>query len=117
MTNPQYLFAVATQTLSTLHVPQGALFDFLTKYGAGRELQKLEQLNAVLSCGSFGHVSYALTGQCGPREAGKPTPPSYERGEYTGNAAMLMMSLMPKMDGAPPWSICDSYTWKNPPAF
>jgi len=116
MTNPQYLFAVATQTLSTLHVPQGALFDFLTKYGAGRELQKLEQLNAVLSCGYYGHVSYVLTGQCGPREAGKPAPPSYERGEYTGGAALMMMSLMPKMDGSPPWSICDSYTWKNPPA-
>ena len=27
MTNPQYLFAVATQYLSTLHVPQGPLYD------------------------------------------------------------------------------------------
>jgi hypothetical protein len=116
MNNPNYLFAVATQTLSTLHVPQGALFEFFTKYGAGRELQKLEQLNAVLSCGYYGHVSYALTGQCGPREAGKPTPPSYERGEYTGGAALLMMSLMPSMSGAPPGAICDSYTWTNPPA-
>jgi len=71
----------------------------------------------VLRCRSFGHVRSALTGQCGPREASQPAPSRYGRGEYNGNAAMLMMSLMPKMDGAPPWSICDSYTWKNPPAF
>jgi hypothetical protein len=75
MTNPQYLFAVATQYLSTLHVPQGPLYDFLIKYGAGRQLQKLEQINAVLSCGSYGHMTYVLSGQCGPRKPGEPSPP------------------------------------------
>ena len=62
MNDPEYIFVVATQTLSTLHVPQGAFFDFLTKYGAGRALQELEQLNVVFGCGSYGNVSYALTG-------------------------------------------------------
>jgi hypothetical protein len=92
------------------------LYDFFAKYGAGRALQKLEQINAVLSCGAYGHVGYVLTGQCGPRGDPKvPPPPSYEVSSYAGQA-MLLMSLMPQMNGAPPYTICDSYTWTSPPA-
>jgi hypothetical protein len=117
MNNPGYIFVVATQYLNTLHVPQGALYAFLAKYGAGRELQKLEQVNAVLSCGNYGRMSYVLTGQCGPRDPGKPAPISYEKGSYLGSvSALMMMSLMPQANGAPPYSICDSYTWSSPPA-
>ena len=111
--DPKYLFAVCTQFLSTLSVPQGPFYDFLAKRGAGRELQKLEQLNAVLSCGSYGHVTYVLTGQCGPRLPNKPQPITYEIGSYTVQA-ILMMSLMPQMNGSPPYTICDSYTFKSP---
>jgi hypothetical protein len=112
MNDPEYIFVLATQTLSTLHVPQGAFFDFLTKYGASRELQKLEQLNTVLGCGSYGHVSYALTGQCGPRGPGNI---SYEKGSiYSNFSALMMMSLMPGANGAPPYALCDNYTWTSP---
>ena len=114
MNNPDYIFVVATQYLNTLHVPQGPFYDFLAKYGAGRELQKLEQLNAALSCGNYGRMSYVLTGQCGPRQPIAPV--SYEKGSYTSASALLMMSLMPLPNGAPPYSICDSYTWTSPPA-
>jgi hypothetical protein len=115
MNDPKYIFVVATQTLSTLHVPQGAFFDFLTKYGAGPELQKLEQLNVVYGCGSYGHVSYALTGQCGPRGPGIISPPSYEKGSiYSNFSALIMMSLMPGANGKPPYSLCDHYTWTSP---
>src|SRR4051794_9601485 len=103
MNNPDYLFAVATQYLNTLHVPQGPLYDFLAKYGAGRGLQELEQVNAVLGCGNYGHVGYVLTGQCGPRDPKKPAPPSYEVSTFRREQqAMLLMSLMPQMNGAPP---------------
>ena len=68
MNDPEYIFAVATQYLSTLHVPQGDFYDFLAKYGAGRELQRLEQINTVLGCGSYQPHGLHLTGQCGPRE-------------------------------------------------
>ena len=115
MNDPEYFFALATKTLSTLHVPQGAFFDFLVKYGAGRELQKLEQLNVVFGCGSYGNVSYTLTSGCGPRQPGKPAPASYERGSFSSESTMMMMSLMPGAHGAPPYSICDSYTWTSPP--
>lgn len=113
--NPAYLFAVCTQYLNTLHVPQGAFYDFLVKHGASRELQKLEQLNAVLGCGGYGHVTYILTGQCGPRGHGLPPPTTFEFGSYITNIqAILMMSLMPQQNGSPPYSICDSYTFKSP---
>ncbi len=111
MDNPKYLFAVATQYLNTLHVPQGALYSFLATYGAGRELQKLEQVNSVLGCGGYGHVGYVLTGQCGKRGPGIIPPTSYEVGSFKEGQAMLLMSLMPQMNGQPPYSICDSYTW------
>jgi hypothetical protein len=112
MNDPDNLFFVGTQYLSTLHVPQGPLYDFLAKYGAGRELQKLEQVNAVLGCGSYGRMTYVLTGQCGPRVPGQPGPISYEMGSYTSVQAMLLMSLKPQTDGEPPYTICDSYTFK-----
>src|SRR5215212_1565410 len=94
MSNPQYLFAVVTQYLSTLHVPQGDLYDYLSKYGAGRELQRLEQVNSVLSCGSYGRMNYVLTGHCGPRGGNNPPLRSYEEGSYT-NPVVVLMSLMP----------------------
>jgi hypothetical protein len=61
-------------------------------------------------------MNYALTGQCGPREPGKPAPPSYEKSSYLGDPCIMLMSLMPMKNGAPPYAICDSYTWTNPPA-
>jgi len=112
MNDPDYLFAVSTQYLSTLHVPQGPFYDFLTKYGASRELQRLEQINTVLSCGSYSRMSYILTGQCGPRDPKLPAPTSYEIGSSSSSALMLM-SLMPMPNGGPPYSICNSYTFKH----
>ena len=106
MSNPAYLFAVVTQYLSTLHVPQGDFYDYLAAHGAGRELQKLEQVNTSLGCGSISYVSYILTGQCGP-----PPGLGYERSATTSAASLLLMSLMPSTSGQPPYSICDTNTF------
>ncbi|MFY9558494.1 MAG: hypothetical protein WAV20_16240 [Blastocatellia bacterium] len=108
MTSPQYIFAIATQYLSMLHVPQGDFYDYLVKYGADRELQRLEQINSVLGCGSYSRVSYILTGQCGPRGVGAT---SYEVGS-TRNSELMLMSLMPGPSG-PPYAICNSFTFKT----
>jgi hypothetical protein len=110
MSNPQYIFAVVTQYLSTLHVPQGDFYNYLVKYGAGRALQRLEQVNSVLGCGSYGRMSYLLTGTGGPRGGGNPSPPSYELGSTSG-PVLSLMSLMPLPDGQPPYAICDSNTF------
>lgn len=112
MSNPRYIFAVVTQYLSTLHVPQGDFYDYLVKYGAGRALQRLEQINSVLSCGSYSRMNYLLTGMGGPRGGGNPPPPSYELGSTSG-PALLLMSLMPLPNGQPPYAICDSNTFRT----
>jgi len=106
MSNPAYLFAVVTQVLANGQVPQGPFYDYLTAHGAGRELQKLEQLSSYTlpPYGLFARVSYVLTGQCGPGGI------AYERGSFT-DPGVLELSLMPQMNGQPPYSICDSYTF------
>jgi hypothetical protein len=105
MKNPAYLFAVVTQTLNSGQVPQGAFYDYLVAHGAGRELQKLEQISAYTAppYGLVGRMAYILTGQCGSGGI------AYERGSFT-EAAVLEVSLMPLPSG-PPYSICDSYTF------
>ena len=107
MSNPSYLFALVTQTMQCAHVPQGAFYDYLVSHGAGRELQKLEQLNTSFGCGQFANLSYALTGQCGPANNGSP---AYEQGSGL-NSVLLLLSLMPAPNGQPPFSLCDSYTF------
>ena len=106
MSNPAYLFAVVTQVLANGQVPQGPFYDYLTAHGAGRELQKLEQISSYTAppYGLFARVSYTLTGQCGPGGI------AYERSSFT-EPAVLELSLMPQMNGQPPYSICDSYTF------
>ncbi len=114
LNDPDYIFALATQYLSTLHVPQGDFYDYLVKYGAGRQLQRLEQLNTVLGCGSISRMSYVLTGQCGPRGKGIVPPQTYEIGSANSNTpAWILMSLMPMPNGGPPYSLCDSYTFRT----
>ncbi|MHB8272854.1 hypothetical protein [Bradyrhizobium sp.] len=109
MNNPDYIFAVATQYLASVQVPQGAFYNFLAKYGAGPELQKLEQLQATLGYGTYNVMSYILTGPCGPRTP--VAPPSYEVGSYTTYPALLMMSLESMPNGGPPYGISNNYTW------
>ena len=111
MTSPNYLFALVTQSLSTLHVPQGDWYDYLVLHGAGRALQRLEQVNTSLSCGSISYVSYVLTGQCGP-----PPNVAYEEGSTSETGYIVfLMSLMPMPNGNPPYTLCDSYTFLTRP--
>ena len=107
MSNPGYLFVVATQVLGNYSVPQGAFYDYLAAHGAGRELQKLEQISAHTQTGYglYTYVSYILTGQGGP-----PGQAAYERAAFS-DSSLLLMSLMPQANGQPPYAICDSYTF------
>jgi len=119
MNNTNYIYAIATQSLWVFQIPQGPFYDFLAKYGAGRELQRLEQINAqgtVLTCGGYDKVSYCLTSLCGPRGGPNPAPPSYEvSGTYESNLpAILLMSLMASPSGGGPYSMMDTYTWTSP---
>src|SRR5688572_2627528 len=53
LSNPAYIFACVTQYLSTLNVPQGALYNYFVAHGADRQLQSLEQINTSLGCGTY----------------------------------------------------------------
>jgi hypothetical protein len=109
MSNPDYIFAVVTYNVGSYEVPQGAFYDFLVKYGASRELQKLEQVNVLSISGSYSKVTYILTGQCGPRTS-VPLP-SYEAAAVYNTPAILLLSLESLPTGQPPYGIVDTYTW------
>jgi hypothetical protein len=108
MNNPAYIFALATQGLATMQLPQGDFYNFLVKYGAGPKLQRMEQRIQMMGCGAFGATRYVLTGNCGPRGPGSI---GYEAG-YDDDG-FLLMSLMPMPNGQPPYGICNSYTFKH----
>jgi hypothetical protein len=111
MSNPDYIFAVVTYAVGSSQVPQGDFYDYLVKYGAGRELQRLEQVNVLTFSGTYSSVSYILTGQCGPRTPAPP--PSYETGSvYYNTPAILLMSLASLPNGQPPYGLIDTYTFK-----
>jgi hypothetical protein len=111
LSSPNYIFALVTQYLAMNMIPQGALFDYLVKYGAGRALTRIEQLDASFGCGAISRPNYILTSQGGPRGGNNFPPPAYEMGSVS-EVMILTMSLMPMPDGNPPYSICDSNTWK-----
>jgi hypothetical protein len=102
MSNPGYIITLVTHNLSVNNVPQGDFYTYLSKHGASRELQKLEQLNTSLGCGQVTGVSYVLT-VVGGNNYG------YERGQE-GQRVRYLMSLMEGPKG-PPFSLCDSYTF------
>lgn len=110
MSDPGIIFVVATKSLSLQHVPTGDWFDCLIKYGADRELQRLNQLSTTLQPGVFKSAGYVLTGMGGPRGGSNIAPPSYEVGTITKPAAIVAMSLMSASNGQPPYSLIDSYT-------
>jgi hypothetical protein len=100
MKNPSVIVALLTQNLRCTQVPQGALYNLLVSHGAGRELQRLEQLNATRGCGSAFSVSYVLTTQGGANFG-------YEKGSETERVRYLM-SLMSNFGV---YTLCDTYTF------
>ena len=55
-----YIIIVCTQGLFVTQVPQGNLYQFLVKIGAGSQLEMLEQVNTYYACGFTGKISYTL---------------------------------------------------------
>jgi hypothetical protein len=47
------------KVLST-NLPVGNFYNFLVANGAGKELQKVEQIYGALSCGTWGNMGYVL---------------------------------------------------------
>jgi hypothetical protein len=100
MENTAYIVTLATQSLNVISLPQGPLYTFLVSHGAGRELQRLEQLNVTLGSGQNTNVSYVLSTQGGKF--------GYEQGSDR-HPVRYAMSLK----GGPPYSLCDAYTFQS----
>jgi hypothetical protein len=115
MSSPRNLFVVATKQLNLQNVPKGDWYDYLVKYGAGSELQRLEQLSTTLQSGVIAFVGYVLTGSGGPRGRSNIPPPSYELSNITESPTILALSLIPMPGGQPPYSLIDSYTFDTSP--
>ncbi|MFC4992099.1 hypothetical protein [Rubritalea tangerina] len=68
--NDDYIIVVTTQGLNNTQVPQGALYQFLIKIGAGPQLEMLEQVNTFYACGFTGKIAYTLITTPGTVEQG-----------------------------------------------
>jgi hypothetical protein len=110
MSDPGIIYVVATKQLSLQNVPTGAWYDLLIKFGAGSELQRLNQLSTTLQPGVFTRAGYVLTGQGGPRGGNNIPPPAYELATITNPATIVAMSWIPTANGQPPYSLIDEFT-------
>jgi hypothetical protein len=88
--DPKYLLVVATVSLGTLRVPQGALYQYLVANGAGAALQRLEQISGQLNCGEIGSVAYCLVDILG-----ETSSLGFEAGSYDGIGPVMTLQLMP----------------------
>lgn len=65
-----YIFVVTTQGIENTQVPQGELYSFLIKIGAGAQLEMLEQVNTYFACGFTGKIAYTLITVPGTNDSG-----------------------------------------------
>jgi hypothetical protein len=66
--NPQYfLYAISNAAWAAV-MPQGALYTFLQKAGAGAKLARLEQIYAQIGTGFLGAFSYILAAGLGDND-------------------------------------------------
>jgi len=63
-----YILAFASTGVGLNNHPQGDLFVFLDKNGAGRELRRIDQVATQFNCGYLGTFGYALVGVLGDQD-------------------------------------------------
>ncbi len=84
-----YILVMASLGMGLGRQPQGALYTFLDKNGAGRELRRVAQVAAQLNCGSLGTYAYGLVSIMGKAKGFEVSAVS------TGHSAILTLQLMP----------------------
>ncbi|MFC5050125.1 hypothetical protein ACFPK9_05840 [Rubritalea spongiae] len=85
----KYILVVASVSLSMLDTPQGELFKFLDKYGAGRGLRRMINIATQFGCGSYGFMSYTLVNTLFPPEGQGPAV-GFERVDTEMNVSALL---------------------------
>lgn len=87
--NDQYILVVASVQLSMLNTPQGELFKFLDKYGAGRGLRRMINIASQFGCGSYGFMSYTLVNTLFPADGAGPAV-GFEQVDTDMNVSALL---------------------------
>ena len=93
--NAQYMMILTTQNLSSINLPAGPLYSFLTSQGAGPVLNKAEQIFEALSCGTWGWMGYV----CVTILDNNPNS-CYESFDMYNNAYVSTLQLIPIQVGS-----------------
>ncbi len=70
LNNPDYIMILSTVRLHSDNLPQSAFHAFLVSEGAGRQLNRAEQIFEAFNCGTWGVMSYALVAVLGADSTG-----------------------------------------------
>ena len=103
----QYILVLTTYVLSIVNLPQGDLYDFLIDNGAGRQLNRLIQINNQIGCGQIGSLAYALVAVLGNVDQGFEASQIPQTiminattfGVTAGPGPILTLTLMPVVVG------------------
>ena len=91
--NAQYMFFLSTMQLSSTNLPVGNFYNFLVSQGAGKELQRIEQIYAALNCGTWGNLGYVLVTTL-------DSTPGFDYSGYIDNGFISTLQLIPIQVGS-----------------
>jgi hypothetical protein len=92
--NAQYMLILSTMQVSSTNLPVGNLYSFLVNNGAGKELQRIEQIYAALNCGTWGNLGYVLVTIL------DNTPAGIDYSSYYDQAFVATLELVPAQVGS-----------------
>lgn len=91
--NAQYMLILSTMQVLSTNLPVGNLYNFLVSNGAGKELQRIEQIYAALNCGTWGNLGYVLVTVL------DNTPVGIDYSGYYDQAFVCTLELVPTQVG------------------
>jgi len=91
--NAQYMLILSTMQLSSINLPVGNFYNFLVSQGAGKELQRIEQIFAALNCGTWSNYGYILVTTL-------DSTPGFDFSGFIDNAIISTLQLIPVQVGS-----------------
>lgn len=86
--NSGYILVLSTMQLLCTNLPVGNFYNFLVSIGAGKELQRVEQIFGSLNCGTWANLGYVLVTVMDETQG-------YDYSSYDQNAFLSTLELMP----------------------
>jgi len=91
--NAQYMLILSTMRVLSTNLPVGNFYNFLVASGAGKELQRIEQIYAALNCSNWGNMGYVLVTIL------DNTPVGIDYSAYNDSAFVCTLQLVPTQVG------------------